>query len=132
MKTIFIFLWLAFSYTLTGQSFFKPIPKTSGKGFKMATGDSVQNLLRPVLEVSAYGFPGNILLTGGGFSYQHLKLIKDRWRVIWSISYMTWYDLKKVFTGLTIGILNNMILVGVAAHNKEIIGTLGIGINFNN
>lgn len=117
-----------------GQRFFQTIPKPSGEqGIALADAvPTVQDLLRPVVEVSAYGFPGNILLTGGGFSYQHLKFKKDRWRVQWSISYITWFNLKKVFTGLTIGILNNLILVGVAAHSKEIIGTLGIGFNFNN
>lgn len=115
----------------------KTIPKPTDKqeitfADSIAPAVLIQDLLRPVIEISAYGFPGEILLTGGGFSYQHLKFIKKRWKVRWSVSYMTWYDSKKVFQGFTFGILNNNLLIGIAAHSKEIIGTIGIGVNFNN
>lgn len=136
MKKYSLFILVAlFTFSgACGQWFFKTIPNPQDRrGITFSeTVVLVQDLLRPVVEVSAYGFPGNILLTGGGFSYQHLMFIKDRWKVLWSITYMTWYDLKKVFQGLTVGILNNLILMGIAAHSKEIIGTVGIGINFNN
>lgn len=133
MLKYFLVILLFIACTMHGQSFFKTIPKIQdNQGFTFTIPDSTLDELRPMVEISAYGFPGGILLTGGGFSYQHLKLKKDRWKCVWSISYLTWYDLKKVFQGLTFGILNNNILIGIAAHSKEILGSVGIGLNFNN
>jgi len=147
--TIFSLFIVGFS---SAQSFFKPIPKVgynysvnqaNGTTVLTIKADSIFNTFRPVANIASYGLPGNIMLTGAGVSYQHLKydINSQKWNCIWSVNAMGWLTATPdpaqsnpnlASYGLALGFLNNLILVGVAANDNKFFGTLGIGVSLNN
>jgi hypothetical protein len=155
---VFLAVLLFSGVSASAQSFFKPIPKVQpnytifpshgvyrGAAPTIYTikADSTFNTFRPVANIASYGLPGNILLTGAGVSYQHLKydISTQKWNCIWSVNAMGWLTATPDPTqpnpnlasyGIAAGFFNNLILVGVAANDNKFFATLGIGVSLNN
>lgn len=136
-----------------GQVFYKPIPDPyefqGTHHFKINKLDSAvyleatMNSIRPVANVAAFTVPGAILMTGAGISYQHLKYIDStsKWYCVWSISAMGWAGTQVISStgqyatisyGISLGLLNNLIMIGPALNNGRIIGVIALGISLNN
>lgn len=130
--------------------FFKPLPKPAsaavGHGKFTLSKDSTMNTIRPVANLASYGFShgSGSLLTGAGISWQHLKYdySTNKWSAVYSINALGWYsaplsssDGSTAFAyGLSLGLLNNMIMIGAAYDTKNniVLPTIGIGISLNN
>jgi hypothetical protein len=152
MKNLLILLLVTVSSVVSAQSYtnpLKPVPKPFSHRFSISLTDSTSavdsslNTFRPIANLGSYTVPGNSLLTGAGISYQHLTFSQasQKWSCIWSVSAIAWYKAPldpsvtnpNAFAyGLSGGILNNLILAGVATDGKNVFATLGIGISFNN
>lgn len=151
MKKLMLVLFsLAFLATsCVAQSFLKPLPKVSvTHSMKLNVNsvavvtDSTMNAFRPIASVAAYTVPGNILLTGAGISYQHLKwdAVKQKWTSVWSIAGLGYVGAPLDPTqpasnfgyGLLVGFLNNLIMVGPTLNGNKVYGTIAIGVSLNN
>jgi hypothetical protein len=139
---LLIGLSLAMSSATHAQSFFKALPKESAKYGAAAPGGTL-NLFRPSINLVSYSVPGNRLMTGAGPAYEHLKwdATSQKWDVVWSINAQIWYFAPlasgsptngNVAYGLSAGVFNNLVLVGVATDGHYTFGTVGIGVNLNN
>lgn len=147
MKYLFFLFLIGLSLTIQAQSFFQPLPKPAlikAHHFGVSlSGATTMNVFRPVANLLSYGITNDngALLTGAGVSYQHLKWddASQKWTVIWSINGLAWYaaplstDQSTAFAyGASVGILNNLIMVGAAYNGTKFFPTLGIGISLNN
>jgi len=104
--------------------------------------DSSMNAFRPITNIAAYGEPGNILMAGGGVSYQHLiwDAHGQKWNCQWSIAAMGWAGgsvapktpADIVSYGIMGGFFNNLLMVGPAFNGKKLMAVVAIGINLNN
>ena len=78
------------------------------------------------------------MLYGFGISYQHLKFKSRKWASVWTAGFLVWNkaslvgDINRVSIGVTGGLWNDQLLVGIATDFGIIFGTVGVGINFNN
>ncbi len=146
---LLILVLTAFTTAIQAQAFFKPMPKPIAGRSVIANAQAaptVQNAFRPVLNIASYAIGDNSLLNGGGMSLQHLKYdeASDRWSSVWSINAVAWYktsfsgDGQAFAMGLTGGVFNNLIMIGVGKTltnnpgETGFFGTIGIGVNLNN
>lgn len=148
---IFALAFLAVGATASAQSFFKRLPAPNSKSFSITSDRagnivitepvSTMNAFRPIVNVASYGVPGNTALSGAGISYQHLKFdeTSQKWNAVWSINGLAWYSVplsgnenNRVAYGIAGGLMNNLLLVGVAYDGTKFLGTVGIGISLNN
>lgn len=157
MKRILCLLAMLVCINSYGQSFFKPLPRSTEFYTERIRSynpnqplirtiaflkDSTLNAWRPLANIAAYAEPGNILMAGAGLSYQHLKwdVINQRWDCQWSIAAMGWAGgsvapknpADIVSYGIMFGVLNNTIMAGPALNAGKLIAVISIGINFNN
>lgn len=141
LKLIFITIFSFLSFCAVSQSIFKPLskPGRTAYGKLGVSADSTMNAIRAIANVASYAVPSNLLLSGGGISYQHLRFnrAEDKWECLWSINSLAWItagynDPSLVSYGMALGLLNNLVLVGVAVNKQNVMGTLGIGISLNN
>lgn len=108
----------------------------------VVTQDSTMNTIRPIANLLAYAYPGNVVQTGGGISFQNLtwNIHTQRWYCNYSISAMAWYGASTNTNnaispsyGILGGILNNIILIGPAYNpilkKFQVVGGLGLNIN---
>ena len=144
-KFIIFSLFLFLAAGVSAQSFFKPLPKLhkyslSSTDTTTKTG-ATQNAIRPIVNVASYSVPGNQILTGAGVSYQHLvyDAVSQKWNSTWSINALGWYQSSLTGTapqlfayGVAVGLLNNLVLIGGAYNDKQIVATIGIGVSLNN
>lgn len=152
MKALFVTIcFLLLVNVGWGQAFFKrvPPPASSYNGpyaprTTIVTTDSVMNAWRPITNIAAYAYPGNILMAGAGVGYQHLvySSITQRWVCQWSVNALgfaggsvapsTPSSIASI--GIMGGFDNNLIMIGPSYNfgTKKIGATVSIGINFNN
>lgn len=133
------------------QDFFKAVPRparASEGAFSaraaIALPDSILNAWRPITNIAAYAYPGNLLMAGAGFGYQHLvySSTTQRWVCQWSVNVLGFAGgsvapstpASVASVGIMGGFDNNLVMIGPSYNfgTKQIGATVSIGINFNN
>jgi len=133
------------------QSPFKPVPRVvtfaAHNPFAKAAivqKDSSLNAWRIISVAAAYAEPGNILMAGIGYGYQHLSwdYTAEKWICKWSISPVAFAGgsvapstpASVMSVGVLGGINNNLIMAGPVYNfgTKQFGVAVSIGINFNN
>lgn len=149
MKYLFIFLFVNASISASSQSSFRHLPKVpapTNRFFKakIATLDSSANAWRFVANIVAYAEPGNILMAGVGYGYQHLKYdyTSAKWNARWSINAVGFAGGSVAPTtpasiasfGIMAGIDNNLFMGGPIYNpgTKQFGIAFSIGISLNN
>lgn len=150
---IFGFLILA-AGSVMGQSFFKPLPSPKimhepapapfTAHLAAVAPDSVMNAWRPITNIAAYGYPGNILMAGAGLGYQHLVFssVTQRWTAQWSVNAMGFAGgsvapatpASIASVGILAGVYNNLVMFGPGYNfgTKQFMAIISIGISLNN
>lgn len=103
----------------------------------------VMNAWRPTATIAAYTYPGNMLMTGVGYGFQHLKYndTTSKWIIQYSIQGMVFaggqvtpsiapYNI--ISYGVMVGILNNAIMVGPVLNGNKVLIAAAVAIPFNN
>ena len=132
------------------QSPFRPIPKVvtvQASPFLRAAvslPDSSLNAWRIVTVAACYAEPGNILMAGIGYGYQHLNwdYTNQKWVCQWSVSPAAFAGgsvapstpASIMSVGILGGIDNNLVMAGPIYNfgTKQFGVGVSIGINFNN
>lgn len=130
------------------QSPFRPMPKLiQPNKFVHATTmapDSIANAWRFIADIAAYAQPGNILMAGVGYGYQHLKydFTAQKWNCVWSVSAVGFAGGSVAPStpssiasfGVMAGIYNNLFMAGPIYNpgTKQLGLAVSIGISFNN
>lgn len=153
MKILMLLLCVAFSLSTSAQKIYKGIPPVGGTvtfevevdgSLKQVTlsPDSTIHAIRPIANLVGYAEPGNVLQTGVGISWQSLtwNSTTQKWYSNYSVSGLIWYgtptgssSIGSASYGFTVGILNNIILLGPAYNPalKKVQVIVGIGISLN-
>lgn len=153
MKFILPFLICTiFSFTLSAQSFFKPLPKLQQRTISqqrniisrtvVTATDSSYGAFRPIFVGAAYSLPDRHLMAGVGFGFQNItyNYATQRSYCNWSVSAIgfgggaiapTSPD-EVVSYGILLGALNNTVMAGAALNSGRVNLVVSIGINFNN
>lgn len=157
LKIIVLFICICPVF-LHGQSFFKPLPKPQAKisyglvspfstvppnvPLPIPTKDSTIKAFRPIVNLAAYGEPGDFLMSGAGVSYQSLtfQTSTQKYYCNYSISLLgfaggsvapnTPSQIARV--GIMFGVWNNKIMAGPCTDGKRVMAAVGIGISLNN
>jgi len=148
MKYVFLLLLCAISFNVSAQSPFRPLTKLNAPGKKylhaLTTPDSTLNTWRFIADIAAYAEPGNILMAGVGYGYQHLKynFAAAKWNAQWSINAVGFAGgsvapttpASIVSFGVMAGIDNNLFMAGPIYNpgTKQFGIALSIGISLNN
>jgi len=149
MKYLFLLLLSVISFRALAQSPFRPLPKEKTvprtKLFKaLSAQDSTENAWRFTANIVAYAEPGNILMAGIGYGYQHLKynVSTEKWDAKWSVSAVGFAGGSVAPTtpasiasfGIMGGINNNLFMAGPIYNPgaKQFGVALSIGISLNN
>jgi hypothetical protein len=149
MKYLLIASLLFLCYGASAQSSFKALPKVyhATNPFAhaaVATPDSTMNAWRFIANIAAYSEPGNILMAGVGYGYQHLVWVPStqKWNCQWSISPVAFAGGSVVpntpasvmSVGILGGIVNNTIMAGPVYNfgTKQFGVAISVGINLNN
>lgn len=145
-------VYLVLAHLARGQSFFRylekpqwmhePAPFTPH--LAAASPDSVLNAWRPITNIAAYGYPGNLLMAGAGLGYQHLVFssLTQRWTAQWSVNAMGFAGGSVAPTtaasiasvGILAGVYNNLVMFGPGYNfgTKQFMAIISIGISLNN
>lgn len=131
------------------QSPFRGLPKIDMKRTRFfhaltPTQDTTMNAWRFIANVAAYAEPGNILMAGVGYGYQHLKYdyTNAKWNAQWSVcavgfaggSVAPTTPASIVSLGVMAGFNNNLFMLGPIYNpgTKQFAVALSIGISLNN
>lgn len=154
-KVFFLFSFLILvTGAAFGQSFFErlpkpqvmqePAPRPFAAHLAAVPPDSVMNAWRPITNIAAYGYPGNILMAGAGLGYQHLVFSSatQKWTAQWSVNAMGFAGGSVAPTtpasiasiGILAGVYNNLVMFGPGYNfgTKQFMAIVSIGINLNN
>lgn len=104
--------------------------------------DSTMNAWRPITNIAAYSYPGNILMAGAGIGYQHLQWVasSQKWNCLWSVNGVMWAGgsvapstpAQAISFGIMGGFFNNLIMIGPALNGSKVQAVVSVGINLNN
>lgn len=131
------------------QSIFKPLPKVTPKfnyarAVTITATDSTLNAWRPIANIAAYAEPGNLLMAGVGFGYQHLTWNPStaKWSSVWSVSGVAFAGgstapsspASVMSIGAMLGLQNNLLMLGPIYNfgTKQIGIAVSVGIDLNN
>lgn len=152
MKVFLILICIFFSYALSAQSFFKPLPKLQPRAAQRNTRnlitpttvtstDSTYGAFRPVM-VTGYSLPDNHIMGGAGFGFQNItyNYATQRSYVNYSINFVGFAggaippkgQGDVISYGIMIGALNNLVMAGAALNAGKVQAVVSFGINFNN
>lgn len=148
MKLKLMILLLSLAGVCKGQtllSFVRPMGKPVNyfrDRVQLALPTTDSNVFRPIASVASYTVPGNILMTGIGFGYQHntFDYTTGKWYTLYSFNAMVYAGgslspktpADIISEGLTIGFLNNLIMVGAVYNGSRILGVISLGVSLNN
>lgn len=149
MKYVISCCLLVLSVFCRAQTPFRSLPKIhvpENRFFRTITTqhDSLLSAWRFSANIAAYAEPGNILMAGVGYGYQHLKYdySSSKWVCQWSINAVGFAGGSVAPTtpstivsfGILGGIVNNLIMAGPIYNPgaKQFGIALSLGISLNN
>ncbi len=150
MKVFLFAMALGFSVSTQAQ-FFESVKKPSQAQLHMKSAiGEVQPLkqfaFRPSTNLASFVISDDIketsIITGAGVSAQWLKYNTEteKWNIVVSINALAYGRIalsnesngKKFMYGGSIGMFDNLVMIGFATDGKKGYGTMGVGIPLNN
>jgi len=150
-KLLFLILPLLAGMAVSAQSPFKPLLKVKApttrfvrSAVPVVVKDSLQNTWRFIADIAAYAEPGNILMAGIGYGYQHLKYdyAAQKWNCLWSVNGVGFAGgsvapstpASIASFGIMAGIDNNLFMAGPIYNpgTKKFGLAVSVGISLNN
>lgn len=149
MKAFLVIGFIVSCLSADAQSPFRPLPKANTqtyRPYRAATPgtDSFMNAGRFIANIAAYAEPGNLLMAGVGYGYQHLQYdySTGKWNSLWSVSAVGFAGGSVAPTtpasiasfGIMAGMNNNLFMAGPIYNpgTKQFGVAISIGISLNN